>query len=77
MAGGSKFNLDAFLDGFTGAGLFVKLRLPGTPTCLFDPDEHDAAPNAEPALSVQVHAPASFSGSAAHEPGIQVAGRRG
>lgn len=28
--------LDAFLDGFTGAGLFAKLRWPGAPTEFID-----------------------------------------
>ena len=35
----------AFLDGFTGAGLFRKLEIPGAPTRLFRPksDEEDVA----------------------------------
>jgi hypothetical protein len=32
----SRFVLDAFLDGCTGAGLFGKLRRPGAPTEIID-----------------------------------------
>jgi hypothetical protein len=30
-----RFNVDAFLDGFTGAGLFGRLRPPNAPNRLF------------------------------------------
>ena len=36
MADRSNIFFKAFLDGFTGAGLFRRLRLPGAPTELID-----------------------------------------
>src|SRR5260370_8137403 len=32
----TRIGLEAFLDGFTGAGLFGRLRQPGAPTEIFD-----------------------------------------
>ena len=40
MTSQSGFNFEAFLDGLTGAGLFARLRWPGAPKYVVDPQEH-------------------------------------
>jgi len=43
MSSESRFRLDAFLDGVTGAGLFGWLRRPGAPTEFIDSGEQQVA----------------------------------
>lgn len=38
----------SFLDGFTGAGLFHKLEIPGAPTRMFEPEpDEEVLPSGE------------------------------
>jgi hypothetical protein len=50
---------EAFLDGFTGGGLFTKLRPPGAATQVFGDESEEAAPITVPNVTSAADHPTS------------------
>ena len=74
MTSQSGFNFEAFLDGLTGAGLFARLRWPGAPKYVVDPQEHSGGEIAA-AASLLLRPPVGRPGAASpHEARATVSG---
>ena len=58
MANISPF-FEAFLDGFTGGGVFVKLRQPGAPTQVFADEEDELLGRGSSAANPREYPPGS------------------